>query len=71
MMTAVTWVTEVKGVTREARVTMASKKGERRGGGGEGKDVTIAGRTNKQINKLDPVGSTVHYEMMKLCTGSV
>ena len=22
-------------------------------------------------NKLDPVGSTVRYEMMKLCTGSV
>ena len=24
-----------------------------------------------QIEKLDPVGSTVRYEMMKLCTGSV
>ena len=25
----------------------------------------------QKINKLDPVGSTVRYEMMKLCTGSV
>ena len=25
----------------------------------------------KQKKKLDPVGSTVRYEMMKLCTGSV
>ena len=25
----------------------------------------------KKIIKLDPVGSTVRYEMMKLCTGSV
>ena len=24
-----------------------------------------------EISKLDPVGSTVRYEMMKLCTGSV
>ena len=46
------------GVTRDARVTMASKEGERGGeeeggggGGGEGKDVTIAGQTNKQTNK--------------------
>ena len=23
------------------------------------------------LKKLEPVGSTVHYEMMKLCTGSV
>ena len=39
------------GVTRDARVTMASKEGERggeeEGGGREGKDVTIAGKTNK------------------------
>ena len=26
---------------------------------------------NKNSIKLDPVGSTVRYEMMKLCTGSV
>ena len=25
----------------------------------------------KQNTKLDPVGSTVRYEMMELCTGSV
>ena len=25
----------------------------------------------KALNKLDPVGSTVRYEMMKVCTGSV
>ena len=25
----------------------------------------------KKYLKLDPVGSTVRYEMMKLCTGSV
>ena len=25
----------------------------------------------KNKSKLDPVGSTVRYEMMKLCTGSV
>ena len=34
---------------------MASKEGERggkeEGGGGEGKDVTIAGQTNEQTNK--------------------
>ena len=30
---------------------------------------TFLGR--KSIRKLDPVGSTVRYEMMKLCTGSV
>ena len=29
-------------------------------------------QNNKQLKcKLDPVGSTVRYEMMKLCTGSV
>ena len=41
-------------MTTDARVTMASKEGERGGeeeGGGEGKDVTIAGPTNKRINK--------------------
>ena len=27
--------------------------------------------TEKDYRKLDPVGSTVRYEMMKLCTGSV
>ena len=27
--------------------------------------------STKENNKLDPVGSTVRYEMMKLCTGSV
>ena len=26
---------------------------------------------NKKKRKLDPVGSTVRYEMMKLCAGSV
>ena len=26
---------------------------------------------NTLVSKLDPVGSTVRYEMMKLCTGSV
>ena len=26
---------------------------------------------NEQDDELDPVGSTVRYEMMKLCTGSV
>ena len=26
---------------------------------------------NEIQKKLDPVGSTVRYEMMKLCTGSV
>ena len=25
----------------------------------------------KPVKKLDPVGSTVRYEMMKLCTGTV
>ena len=25
----------------------------------------------QNYNRLDPVGSTVRYEMMKLCTGSV
>ena len=25
----------------------------------------------EMVAKLDPVGSTVRYEMMKLCTGSV
>ena len=25
----------------------------------------------KKVSELDPVGSTVRYEMMKLCTGSV
>ena len=25
---------------------------------------------SKAVQKLDPVGSTVRYEMMKLCTGS-
>ena len=25
----------------------------------------------KRLRELDPVGSTVRYEMMKLCTGSV
>ena len=46
------------GVTRDTRVTMASKEGERggkeEGGGGEGKDVTIAGQTNKQ-GKIEPL----------------
>ena len=28
-------------------------------------------KTKKTKQKLDPVGSTVRYEMMKLCTGSV
>ena len=29
-------------------------------------------RENEEMErKLDPVGSTVRYEMMKLCTGSV
>ena len=27
--------------------------------------------TNKKNNQLDPVVSTVRYEVMKLCTGSV
>ena len=26
---------------------------------------------DRQADRLDPVGSTVRYEMMKLCTGSV
>ena len=26
---------------------------------------------DEKLKKLDPVGSTVRYEMMKLCTGSV
>ena len=26
---------------------------------------------NDKVSELDPVGSTVRYEMMKLCTGSV
>ena len=43
------------GVTRDTRVTMASKEGERggkeEGGGGEGKDVTIAGQTKEQTNE--------------------
>ena len=29
------------------------------------------GLENVSHRKLDPVGSTVRYEMMKLCTGSV
>ena len=41
--------------SRDARVTLASKEGETggevEGGGGEGKDVTIAGRTNERTNK--------------------
>ena len=28
-------------------------------------------KISENIRKLDPVGSTVRYEMMKLCTGSV
>ena len=39
---------------------MASKEGERggeeEGGGGEGKDVTIAGQTNKRTNKQGKIG---------------
>ena len=27
--------------------------------------------SKKKLRQLDPVGSTVRYEMMKLCTGSV
>ena len=48
MMTGVTGVMGLTEVTRDAWMTMASKVGER---GGEGKDVTIAGPTNKRINK--------------------
>ena len=33
--------------------------------------VTDASQTDRQTSELDPVGSTVRYEMMKLCTGSV
>ena len=29
------------------------------------------GIEKKSLKKIDPVGSTVRYEMMKLCTGSV
>ena len=32
-------------------------------------EIVVFGSDN--IVKLDPVGSTVRYEMMKLCTGSV
>ena len=31
--------------------------------------VKIGTHKDKNTNKLDPVGSTVRYEMMKLCTG--
>ena len=53
MMTGVTGVMGLTEVTRDAWMTMASKVGERGGeeGGGEGKDVTIAGPTNKRIKK--------------------
>ena len=30
-----------------------------------------SGKPVTNCDKLDPVGSTVRYEMMKLCTGSV
>ena len=29
------------------------------------------GQKRENYDELDPVGSTVRYEMMKLCTGSV
>ena len=48
-MIGVTGVMGLTEVTRDAWMTMASKVGEE--GGGEGKDVTIAGPTNKRINK--------------------
>ena len=35
------------------------------------KKVTDYGSTHNTYNQLDPVGSTVRYEMMKPCTGSV
>ena len=34
-------------------------------------DIDEAGLVCQCHEKLDPVGSTVRYEMMKLCTGSV
>ena len=38
-----------------------------RGGG----RFVICKQIGMNVNKLDPVGSTVRYEMIKLCTGSV
>ena len=37
----------------------------------ENKKMRKVEEQRKENEKLDPVGSTVHYEMMKLCTGSV
>ena len=51
-------VTRVTGVTR----------GDGTEGGEEGKG---EGGEEEEEGKLDPAGSTVGYEMMKLCTGSV
>ena len=34
-------------------------------------DNLVDGYVVAYLKKLDPVGSTVRYEMMKLCTGSV
>ena len=53
MMTGVTGVMGLTEWTRDAWMTMAFKVGERGGdeGGGERKDVTIAGPINKRINK--------------------
>ena len=31
----------------------------------------VGGEADLILTELDPVGSTVRYEMMKLCTGSV
>ena len=37
----------------------------------ENKKMRKVEEQRKENEKLDPVGSTVRYEMMKLCTGSV
>ena len=37
----------------------------------ENKKMRKVEEQRKENEKLDPVGSTVLYEMMKLCTGSV
>ena len=45
---------------------LEGRRGKRR----DDKPTGLAGVMENE-KKLDPVGSTVRYEMMKLCTGSV
>ena len=53
-------------------VMSATRRGKHQLLGQIGSPVQVKyGAEGKIKNKLDPVGSTVRYEMMKLCTGSV